>query len=229
MSPPVINMAVVQVAGCTGSETSVRSTPCCYTCKPKPAIVRLRETTHDFEIHTLQAFAPAAPLSCSICSTLFRASLFSSSRGLQRCKRSTSISKLTAVCTILQVRSRSRPKNASACLNVKQALRQGRRQDVVISVCVSRRCGVGSYDDFGFVEDSPPPFMSLRGFLLQPTFSSILSRSPSNITAHACMAMPCAPRWSVSRLFCPGGVQSLTHATGFPEYSSAATCTPCIL
>ena len=229
MSPPVINMAVVQVAGCTGSETSVRSTPCCYTCKPKPAIVRLRETTHDFEIHTLQAFAPAAPLSCSICSTLFRASLFSSSRGLQRCKRSTSISKLTAVCTILQVRSRSHPKNASACLNVKQALRQGRRQDVVISVCVSRRCGVGSYDDFGFVEDSPPPFMSLRGFLLQPAFSSILSRSPSNITAHACMAMPCAPRWSVSRLFCPGGVQSLTHATGFPEYSSAATCTPCIL
>ena len=151
MSPPVINMAVVQVAGCTGSETSVRSTPCCYTCKPKPAIVRLRETTHDFEIHTLQAFAPAAPLSCSICSTLFRASLFSSSRGLQRCKRSTSISKLTAVCTVLHVRSRSRPRNAGACLNnVKQALRQGRRQDVVISVCVSRRCGVRSYDDFGF-------------------------------------------------------------------------------
>ena len=139
MSPPVINMAVVQVAGCTGSETSVRSTPCCYTCKPKPAIVRLRETTHDFEIHTLQAFAPAAPLSCSICSTLFRASLFSSSRGLQRCKRSTSISKLTAVCTVLHVRSRSRPRNAGACLNnVKQALRQGRRQDVVISVCVFR-------------------------------------------------------------------------------------------
>ena len=226
MSPPVINMAVVQVAGCTGSETSVRSTPCCYTCKPKPAIVRLRETTHDFEIHTLQAFAPAAPLSCSICSTLFRASLFSSSRGLQRCKRSTSISKLTAVCTILQVRSRSRPKNASACLNVKQALRQGRRQDVVISVCVFRAV---VELEVTMTSDSPPPFMSLRGFLLQPAFSSILSRSPSNITAHACMAMPCAPRWSVSRLFCPGGVQSLTHATGFPEYSSAATCTPCIL
>ena len=160
MSPPVINMAVVQVAGCTGSETRVRSTPCCYTCNPKPAIVRHRETTHDFEIHTLQAFAPA----------------------------------------VLHVRSRSRPRNAGACLNnVKQALRQGRRQDVVISVCVSRRCGVGSYDDFGFVEDSPPPFMSLRGFLLQPTFSSILSRSPSMNTAHACMPILWAPRWSVSR------------------------------
>ena len=122
--------------------------------------MRHRETTHDFEIHTLQAFAPA----------------------------------------VLHVRSRSRPRNAGACLNnVKQALRQGRRQDVVISVCVSRRCGVGSYDDFGFVEDSPPPFMSLRGFLLQPTFSSILSRSPSMNTAHACMPILWAPRWSVSR------------------------------
>ena len=186
MSPPVINMAVVQVAGCTGSETRVRSTPCCYTCNPKPAIVRHRETTHDFEIHTLQAFAPA----------------------------------------VLHVRSRSRPKNASACLNVKQALRQGRRQDVVISVCVFRAVVAL---EVTMTSDSPPPFMSLRGFLLQPAFSSILSRSPSIITAHACMAMPCAPRWSVSRLFCPGGVQSLTHATGFPEYSSAATCTPCIL